>query len=170
MVALRLLRILAHLNDKYVVLVTVLQAWQEQMEAELNFATEAENLDRVSGNVRKAGLSHCVFVPTASCVAASLVTRLQPLANTGAVHAEGKGRGGDRAVGRLVGKRAFCLEFVRGFKITDTEQVSNITREREKSEMVVRIRLGFWLDGIVSLRACVWGGGGGLDLMFGLLL
>ena len=53
--ALRIANLLAGLDDKFSVLVTILASWAEEMDKELDFAVEAGHLRRVHTNMTAAG-------------------------------------------------------------------------------------------------------------------
>jgi predicted unusual protein kinase regulating ubiquinone biosynthesis (AarF/ABC1/UbiB family) len=126
----RLIKLVAKVNEKWKVLLTVLEAWKEQMESELDFEIEAANIQRIHKNVQASGMASSIMVP-------------MPILD--AKSSSGSTRG-------LVGRRAFCLEFVKAFKISDTEQLDLFKVDKRALLMTVLHAYGsqFLVDGFFS--------------------
>ncbi|GBG26407.1 Lateral signaling target protein 2-like [Hondaea fermentalgiana] len=102
----RIIRLIAWLNPRFAIAKTLLRAWETEMVKELDFNVESSNLATVRRNLRQVGL----------------------IADADDDYLDAACRGSHvlvpRPVRGLVGRRAFCMTFIQGFKITDLEQLA----------------------------------------------
>jgi len=108
----RIMLFIAYLNPNFAVAVQLLDAWETEMLKELDFSVEALNLVKVRSNLREAGL-----LQDDDHDYADLTCRGTQVLVPKPIHA-------------FVNKRAFCMTFVHGFKITDTEQLDLFAVDR----------------------------------------
>jgi len=101
----RIVRFIAYLNPRFSIAVSLLTAWEKEMLKELDFNVEAQNLQTVRSNLRRAGLltdSDCDYCDI-DCIGSQILV--------------------PKPIHSLVAKKAFCMTFLKGFKITDKDQL-----------------------------------------------
>eukprot|EP00516_Mucochytrium_quahogii_P000281 CAMPEP_0203744192 /NCGR_PEP_ID=MMETSP0098-20131031/353_1 /ASSEMBLY_ACC=CAM_ASM_000208 /TAXON_ID=96639 /ORGANISM=" , Strain NY0313808BC1" /LENGTH=942 /DNA_ID=CAMNT_0050631649 /DNA_START=240 /DNA_END=3068 /DNA_ORIENTATION=- len=130
----RIVKFIAWLNPRFAIAETLLNAWKKEMLKELDFSIEAENLWNVRHNMRNAGLLNDDDLDYLSTsYQGSQVIVPKP------IHA-------------FVSKRAFCMTYVHGFKITDLEQLDLFAVDR--SALVKRVIQAYsnqlYVDGLFN--------------------
>lgn len=130
----RIVSFIAWLNPRFEIAVTLLRAWEKEMLKELDFRVEAENLRNVRANLRQAGLlaDNDYDYLDKRCVGSHVLV--------------------PRPIYGFISKRAFCMTFIHGFKITDLEQLSLFGVDR--SALVKRVVQAYgcmiFVDGLTS--------------------
>jgi len=131
----RIIHFIAWLNPRFEVAKTLLRAWEKEMLKELDFTIEADNLLRVRRNMRKAGLlvddDHDYADKT--CVGSQVLV--------------------PKPIHAFIRKRAFCMTFLHGFKITDTEQLAlfNVDKSALVKRVVHAYSTQIYVDGLANV-------------------